>query len=336
MLHIKFKNFLYFLFSLMKKIIWPLTTFLLGILLVWFYTKPVVLQKSDCNKALPFINSDIDCQTINDIANQVENLHSDISKTIDNEKSSGHIVRASVFYRDLNTKRWFGINDGDYYYPASLLKLPVALIYYKIAELQPDIFNESLKIPTEGEDPTNADQHYPPQDPLIPGDTYTISELLRHMLVYSDNAPFGILSDTAKDYSAQVLTDLGVTVPPAGSAEGEWKVTPRSFAAIFRTLYNASYLNTKYSNEVLNLLSQSTFTQGIVSGVPDDVRVAHKFGEATGMNADGTVNSLVLNDCGIVYKPNNPFIVCVMTEGHDFSQQEKVIQEISKSAYNAL
>ena len=160
--------------------------------------------------------------------------------------------------------------------------------------------------------------------------------MLKHMLVYSDNAPFSVLTDTASNYSIQVLTDLGVTVPPAGSPDGDWKVTPRGFAAIFRMLYNASYLNTKYSNQVLGLLSQSTFTKGIVSGVPGGIKVAHKFGEATGMNADGTVHSYVLNDCGIVYKPNNPFIVCVMTEGNDFSQQEKVIQEITQSAYNAF
>ncbi len=326
--------------EIMKKIAWPLGAFFLGACLVWFFTKPAALPtlspKPDCNKTFPFLNDEIDCQNFDDVANQVENLHSDIAKTIDGEKANGHIIRASVFYRDLNTKRWFGINDMDDYYPASLLKLPVALIYYKIAELQPGIFDEQLKIPTDGEDPTNSDQNYPPASPLVPGKEYPIGEMLKSMLIYSDNAPFSILTETAKSYSTQVLTDLGVTVPPAGSADGDWKVTPRSFAAIFRTLYNSSYLNTKYSNQVLDMLSQSTFTQGIVSGVPSGVKVAHKFGEATGINTDGSVHSHTLNDCGIVYKPNNPFIVCVMTEGSDFSQQEKIIQEITKSAYSAL
>ncbi|MDR3558931.1 MAG: class A beta-lactamase-related serine hydrolase [Candidatus Pacebacteria bacterium] len=325
--------------KILKKIALPLGAFLLGAAIIWFALKNTaapVLPAPNCSKNFPFLNNDINCQSFDDISNQIENLHVNIGGVIDDEKNNGHIIRASVFYRDLNTKRWFGINDTDDFYPASLLKLPVALIYYKVAELQPDIFDRQLQIPTAGEDPTNSDQHYPPQNPLVPGQTYSIGDMLKHMLVYSDNAPFGILSDTAKDYSVQVLTDLGMTVPPASSPPGDWKVTPRGFAAIFRTLYNASYLNTKYSNQVLDLLSQSTFTKGIASGVPKGVKVAHKFGEATGMNADGTVHSYVLNDCGIVYKPNNPFIVCVMTEGNDFSQQEKVIQEITKSAYNAL
>jgi beta-lactamase class A len=320
----------------LKKIALVLLVFLLGAGAGWFLMGRVSVPSQDCSKNFPFINGDIDCQTFDDVANQVEGLHGNIKMIIDNEKSANHVIRASVFYRDLNTKRWFGINDTDSYYPASLLKLPMALIYYKVAELQPNIFDQQLKIPTDGEDPNNADQHYPPQNPLVPGNTYTIGDMLKHILVYSDNAPFGVLSDTAKDYRGQVFADLGVTVPPAGSSDGAWEVTPRSFAAIFRTLYNASYLNTKYSNQVLDLLSQSTFTQGIVSGVPGGVKVAHKFGEATGMNADNTVHSYFLNDCGIVYKPDNPFILCVMTEGNDFSQQERVIQEISRSAYNAL
>ena len=321
----------------MKKVLLPLGAFLLGAFLVWFFWQETYLPKRECNKNYPFLVAGIDCQNIDDVADQVENLHEDVQKIIAEEKSKGNIIRGSVFYRDLNTKRWFGVDDTQEYYPASLLKLPMALVYFKIAELQNDIFDQELKIKTEGEDISNSDQHYPPQDPLVPGNNYKIGEMIRHMLVYSDNAPFASLAEAAKKYDNQVFSDLGMYVPPAGDEANSWRVTPRNFANIFRMLFNASYLNVKYSNKVLELLASSTFKKGIVAGIPEGVKVAHKFGEATGMEDDNkTIHSLTLNDCGIVYKPENPFIICVMTEGKDFSQLETVIQKITKTAYSAL
>ena len=78
--------------------------------------------------------------------------------------------------------------------------------------------------------------------------------------------------------------------------------------------------------KVLDLLSQSTFIQGIVAGVPEGVKVAHKFGEAEGVDKEGKVVTHILNDCGIVYKPESPYILCIMIEGEDYSQMEKVFK----------
>jgi beta-lactamase class A len=231
-------------------------------------------------------------------------------------------------------RRWFGVNDIDKFYPASLIKLPIAVMYYKIAELEPEIFDKKLQIPADAGD--NSDQHYPPADPMVPGQYYTVREMIRHMLVYSDNAPFTPLADSAGLFREKVLSDLNIYEPPAGEGEGAWSVTARNYGNIFRMLYNASYLNIDYANEMLGILSESTFKKGIVAGVPDGVKVAHKFGEAAGTDQDGKVLSLVLNDCGIIYKPNAPYILCTMTEGTDYPQMEKVIQKIAKASYDAL
>jgi beta-lactamase class A len=320
----------------MKKNVILVLSLFAAIMSSWFLARTFIAQKQECSKNYPFVSNEIDCQKIDDVANRVEGLHGNIKMIIDNEKASNHLVRASVFYRDLNTRQWFGIDDLDKYYPASLVKLPIALVYYKIAQLQPGIFDKQIKVSAEMIDQANIDSHYPPQESLIAGNTYTVKELIRRMLVFSDNAPFSPLSDGVNDYSEKVLADLGVYAPLNEAEQGAWNVTPRSYANIFRMLFNASYLDIDSANNVLELISKSTFTEGIVSGVPENVKVAHKFGEATGVNADGTVSSLVLNDCGIVYKPDSPFILCIMTEGHDFSQQERVIQQITRSAYKAL
>jgi beta-lactamase class A len=320
----------------LKKIWIPLGAFLLGAILIWFFQNKSSSSEQKCSGDYPFISSEIDCETIDDVASQVDELHSNISEIINEEKERKNIIRASVFYRDLKSRRWFGINDLEKYYPASLLKLPMALTYFKIAELQPDILAQKLQIPIEGEIADNSDQYYKPENPLVPGNTYSIHEMIEHMLIYSDNAPFSVLNDSAKVFGNRVFADLGVYSEAGNQGEETWNFSPRVFANVFRMLYNASYVNVKYSNEILDLLSRSSFKKGIVAGVPSEVKVAHKFGEATAMKSETEVNSLILNDCGIVYKPEKPYIICVMTEGNDFSKMEKVIEKISKSAYGAF
>lgn len=312
------------------------SAFGLGAFSVWVLPQKSTsrLDRQACNDKFPFLSHSVNCQTIDDKADQIENLHSEVTNIIAEGKAAHHIVRASVFFRDLDSKRWFGVNDTDKFYPASLIKLPIAVLYYKIAELEPGVFDRQIQIPADT--PDNSDQHYPPVEPLQPGKTYTVREMIRHMIVYSDNAPFKLLADAGSVLRDKVLSDLGIYEPPAGEGEGAWSVTTRVYGGIFRALYNASYLNIAYSNELLEMLSQTTFTRGIVAGVPREVRVAHKFGEAEGVSADGQVVTHVLNDCGIVYKPNDPFILCIMTEGSNYDDMEKTIQKIATSSYQAI
>lgn len=306
----------------------------IGGFLVWMYMRPLAVHKQDCSQKYSFISSEIDCQSIDEKVNQVEDLRKTIAKIVDDEKEAHHIMRASVFYRDLNTRRWFGVNDTDAFYPASLIKLPLAIMYYKVAELEPYILDKELAIPANMGD--NSDQHYPPVEPLLPGKIYTVREMIRHMLMYSDNAPFSTLYEGGSLFRDKILSDLSIYSPPVEKKEEVWNVTARSYANIFRMLYNASYVSVASANEILDLLSQSTFQNGIVKGVPKSVAVAHKFGEVEWTQGDGVVQSRILNDCGIVYKPEEPYILCVMTEGQDYAQMEKVIQAIAKASYNAL
>jgi beta-lactamase class A len=323
--------------KILQKLIFPLLAFVLGGFLIWLFLRPKtadILPKKACNYQYSFLSDQIDCENIDEKANQIENLHSGIQQIVDEEKSSKHIIRASIFYRDLNSRRWFGVNDIDKFYPASLIKLPIAIMYYKIAELEPGVFDKELKIPEDEGD--NSDQYYPPVESLIAGKTYPIKELIRHMLEYSDNAPFSTLADAGKVFREKVLSDLSIYEPPAEEGEGAWSITARSYANIFRMLYNASYVNVRSANEILETLSRSTFDRGIVAGVPKGVPVAHKFGEAAGMDGDSNVKSLILNDCGIVYKKDSPYILCIMTEGTDYPSLEKTIQRISETIYNKL
>lgn len=65
--------------------------------------------------------------------------------------------------------------------------------------------------------------------------------------------------------------------------------------------------------------------------MPASVKVAHKFGER--LLEDSTRQ---LHDCGIVYYPENPYLICIMTHGNVYENLEKTIQDISKMVYKEV
>jgi hypothetical protein len=91
------------------------------------------------------------------------------------------------------------------------------------------------------------------------------------------------------------------------------------------------------SDHLLKHLSESTYRSGLVAGVPAQTLVAHKFGDRTVVNeSDGAVLWRSLHDCGIVYKKDRNYIICVMTKGSDNADLSGVIKDISKITHEVL
>jgi beta-lactamase class A len=84
------------------------------------------------------------------------------------------------------------------------------------------------------------------------------------------------------------------------------------------------------SEKALKLLSQIKYTDALVKGINNpQIIVSHKFGERT-FNDTGEKQ---LHDCGIVYIPQKPYLVCIMTRGDDFTKLSSSIAQISKTIY---
>jgi hypothetical protein len=66
-----------------------------------------------------------------------------------------------------------------------------------------------------------------------------------------------------------------------------------------------------------------------VAGVPSGTVVAHKFGE----RVLPSKNVKQLHDCGIVYYPQFPYVLCVMTRGNDFVTLQQAIKGVSDIVY---
>ncbi len=290
-------------------------------------------QFTQCHRTYNLLDKSLDCERVDDVATQISGLEQHVSEIIEKKKKEKLVSRVGVFYRDLTTRRWFGINADAEFYPASLAKLPLGITYFKVADLEPQVLDQVLPLTIQKEY-TNEGQKVSVDSPMVPGQSYSVRRMIEDLLEYSDNRPIGpLLSFMRQDVWKKVYADFGIR-KQKDNGEEEWSVTPRVISNVLRSLYNGSYLDLGSSQELLEIMTRARYSRGIVAGVDHDVLVAHKFGEATMVEADGSYTP-TLHDCGIVYKPDAPYILCVMTEGKDFAQLEFAIAEISKVVFDA-
>lgn len=253
---------------------------------------------------------------------------------------TGQATRVAVFVRDLKTTRFFGINENQQFVMASLLKVPLAIAGYKLAEVEPSVLNVPLMF-TEKQNLYKL-QQFPVPDQMVVGKQYSVGELIERSIVYSDNSAAQLLSDFyAPGLFPKILGALNLNIERE-SGDEETIVTARSFANVFRSLYNSSYLTREYSNHILNTLTKTTYKTGALSKIPTDVRVAHKFAERSFFDPSDKdfKNPLLrqLHECGIVYASGGkePYSFCILTEGKDYKSLEKVQAEISYKIYSAI
>jgi len=233
----------------------------------------------------------------------------------------------AVYFQELNSGAWIGLGEREKFAPASLLKLPIMITCLKIAEENPGYLDQKIEYrPKEV-----LHQNIPPEKHLVAGQSYSIESLIKQMIIYSDNQALVTLTDKIeKNKLAEVYADLGLVVPVEMTEENF--ITVKDYAALFRILYNASYLSREMSEKALRLLSEVTYSDGLVSGIPEGIKIAHKFGERAYEESD----IKQFHDCGIIYYPDKPYLLCVMTKGANFTSLQQIVRQISLAVYQTV
>ncbi len=299
---------------------------------------PLPVEYRENSSAYSFINPLLFIETDQRLYPEFDNLDAQINQYIQIAKSSSHLATAvSVYVRDLNKGSWTGVNESEKYEPSSMLKVAVMIAYIRQAMSEAAATNTTTKdqlaktLYYPGADETG--QYYTASSHLSPG-YYPIQTLINEMIINSDNMALNVLlSQDTPEYD-QVYQDFRLPSSPEGNPTDF--MTAKSYSTIFRTLYNSTYISWRYSEQALKLLASTTFDAGIVAGVPAGTVVAHKFGEHTYTLVDGTPISRELHDCGIVYYPGRPYLVCIMTKGSDFPSLAKVISGVSGIVYSYM
>jgi beta-lactamase class A len=314
------------------------------IFLVYFFfpTNKNILNISftrESNQNYKFISPLLDCEDSSASASSII-FYSKADNFLDNLIKKDGLQTASVYYRDLNNGPWYGYNEKEYFIPASLIKLPIMIALFKYAENNPFILNKEVMV-KQNEVSGELSQNIKAEKQVKVGVKYSMLNLVNYMIEQSDNIALGAVTDNFpyKNYLDEVFKQVGVDTQVEND---DVVLRVKDYASFFRVLYNASYLSKDNSELALKILSESIFSDGLVAGVPKNIVVAHKFGERNflqnGLIPDTNLqeNTKQLHDCGIVYYPGKPYVLCVMTRGNDFKSQEKSISKISSYFYNAV
>jgi beta-lactamase class A len=274
-----------------------------------------------------FINPLLLCQSYEDGEfEEFAPLKKDLERITAGARQTGTIHRGSVYLRELMTGRWVGVNEEQLYTPASLLKVPILIAYLKRAESDPELLNQRVYYKQEpGQRPPLIDT------PVLASEgTYAIEDLLRSMIIDSDNTAKDILEARIDKTHLRTTYDvLGIRSPYEGS--GEYQISTRAYALFFRILYNATLLNPDMSEKAFDILADVKFSKGLRAGIPNEVPIAHKYGYRIVQRTEPSV--VELSDCGIVYYPEDPYLLCVMAQGSDPESTATYIRDVAAATH---
>ena len=189
---------------------------------------------------------------------------------------------------------------------ASLIKLPVMSAFFRKEKEGAVSFSENLRITS----PVEGGSYY-----KRGGAMATISELIFHMIVESDNTCTNVLIDRlGMEAVNEEIRCLGLThtvmqrkmMDFIASRDGRENMTTVSdMGRFFSLLSEGRAVDAVRDQRMLDILSQQEDNCILPAQLPHTVRVDHKTGELDGIS----------HDCGLIYAPSGPFIFCLMADG---------------------
>lgn len=237
----------------------------------------------------------------------------------------------SLYFEYLPTGANMALNRDEKIWPASLIKIPVAMAAMKKVESGQWKLSNELVILDEDKDAEYGDLYKQPT-----GTTITIEELLKQSLVNSDNtAHFVLLRNLDGGELEDVFHHLGMEgviedlkMSPQGNGSDN-RMTAKNYSIFFRSLYNATFLNPEYSQLFMSILEQAP-DEYLSQAIPGATPFVHK----TGIRLDEKVKA----DSGIVYLSGRPYLLTVMIQKTSpepiiADEFETIFKDISQQIY---
>lgn len=268
----------------------------------------------------------------------------DLREKLDEIIRSSGAETVAVAYFDLATGREMLINPDVTFHAASTMKVPVMMEIFRQAAAGKLSLDQ--RIPVKNDFASIVDgSHYS----LTPdgdsdqslytkvGQTETIRELIRLMIIVSSNLatntliehinPERVMDLMTKIGAANIRVLRGVEDGKAFQKGLNNTTTARDLMIILRRIAERHAISAKASDEMIKIMLDQKFNEGIPAGVPRTARVSHKTGSITRIN----------HDAGIVYPLNRkPYVLVVLTRGlQDEKLAHKLIADISRGVYES-
>ncbi len=239
---------------------------------------------------------------------------------------------------DLGTQRRLSIDENTVVHAASTMKVPVLYELFRQADAGELSLDDSIPIANRftsihdgstyaltAEDDSDATLY------ARIGGRASYRELARLMIVRSSNLATNILiervdarrvRETLARLNAQgMVVRRGVEDIPAYRAGLNNTTTAYGFGRVLEAIARCELLSQASCDEIVDILADQEFDDGIPAGVPAGTRVANKTGWITAIQHDGA----------IVFPNREPYVLVVLTRGiEDSAAAEALIADVSR------
>lgn len=225
--------------------------------------------------------------------------------------------KVSVYVEDLATGKTLNIESDKAYVAASTIKMPLILYVYELAAQGKIDLDTKL---------TYTSEYFAQGTGILQGKPfggrYTIRELSRLSMEYSDNVAWKmLLGFVGQENLTAYEKSLGARA--TGGDNGLFITTPEDMGMYLGRLLDFSKEKPKYGNEVLHYMANSIFSEGIPQDLPEGTVVAHKM---------GALNDK-FHDVGIVFG-KRPYIITVFTDEAWEEVSLTTLAKISRMVYD--
>ncbi len=209
------------------------------------------------------------------------------SKILDafKEKTKNLSGTYSLYVLDLTTNKSFGIGENNIMQAASLIKLPVMLY------MQGKV--DDSKIEAMGK--------------------------------RSDNAVF---VEMRKKFGDKILQDYIKGLGMENTSLEKNETTPKEMGELLKKIFDDKQSlagEAGKSEKMLGYLTDTIFENWLRAGIPDEIRVSHKYGREVH----------VVNDAGIIFT-KKPFIIVIMTKGVVEKEVDEIFPDLARLVYDGM
>lgn len=221
------------------------------------------------------------------------------------------------YFIDIESGFGFGVNEKEVFDGASLVKLPVMAALCYLEENGSLSFDER-HILKNSDKASGAGILINRQA----GFEVTYGEILELMGKRSDNTAFVIAkTKVGKELIDKIKAKAEMQDTNIDSRE----MTPLDVGVFFLNLWKGNLVGEKNKEKILDALTNTDFENYLPKGLPESVRIAHKFGTLTH----------IINDAGVVYT-EKPYILVIMSKGIVEKEANAFIPSFSKLVYEEV
>ncbi len=239
--------------------------------------------------------------------------------------------RVGIAVEDLATGITSGVNASASLPAASTIKIPVMVEVFKQMEAGTRALTDVVHLESRDRDWGSGDLA-----DARPGTARTVKQLLWAMITESDNTATNMLIRLVGRQNVNAtMTGLGLHSTRLGddirsngdSIRYALRTSPSDMIVLLDAIARNTLVDEWSSREMLAILTGQTHNGLLPRPLPKDVKIAHK---------TGTLHD-TLNDVGIVYRDDEPYVIAVMTtQLPDLDLGRAFIRKVSRIAYNSF